>query len=68
MKISQYRFESELDSLINAAYSASTSESARSFLIRAKNKIYAYDNIPNYLVDQYISKIESAARKLKVNV
>ena len=68
MKISQYRFESELDSLINAAYSANTPESAKSFLIQAKNKIYAYDNIPDNLIDQYIRKIESAARNLNVIV
>lgn len=68
MKISQYRFESELESLINAAYSANSSESAKSFLIQAKNKIYAYDNIPDNLAKQYIRKIEMAAQDLNVVV
>lgn len=68
MKISKYRFESELDALITAAYSAKNSEMARRFLIQAKNKINGYDDIPDQLVKLYMNKVESAANDLDVSI
>ena len=68
MKISKYRFESELDALITAAYSAPNAELARRFLIEAKNKINGYDDIPDQLVKLYMDKVESAAKDLDVSI
>lgn len=64
MKISIWEFENELDSLINAALSASSKETARRYLIQADNKIDGYDNIPYSLQSEYRRKIQEAERKL----
>ena len=64
MKISQWRFESELDSLINAALEASSKETARRYLIQAENKIDGYSDIDYKLQRQYWDKIRDAERKL----
>ncbi|WP_293970364.1 hypothetical protein [uncultured Ruminococcus sp.] len=64
MKISVSRFEEELNSLINAALSASSIETAKGYLKQADNKINAYDNIPYSLQETYRRKILDAERKL----
>ncbi len=64
MKISKWEFEKELDSLINAALSASNKETARRYLIQAENKIDGYDNIPYDLKKEYRDKIENARYQL----
>ena len=64
MKISKWEFEKELDSLINAALSASSKETARRYLLQADNKIDGYDNIPYDLQREYRRKIQEAERKL----
>lgn len=64
MEISKYRFEEELDSLIRAAFSTSSKDSAEAFLNKAENKIYAYDNIPSDLKRLYLQKVEDAKDEL----
>lgn len=64
MKISQWKFENELNSLINAAISASSKETARRYLLEADNKIDGYDNIPYDLQKEYRMRIQEAERKL----
>lgn len=64
MKISKWEFEQELDSLINAALSASSKETARRYLIEADNKIDGYSNIPYDLKNEYRNKIQDAEREL----
>lgn len=64
MRISKWEFEQELDSLINAALSVSSKETARDFLLKAKHKINGYDNIPDDLQREYRQKIQEAEQKL----
>ena len=53
MKISVSKFEKELSSLINAALSTSSIETAKGYLKQADNKINAYDNTPYNLQETY---------------
>ena len=66
MKISKWKFENEIDTLIVAAKSASNKETARSFLQQAYNKVDGYSNIPYELQQKYREKIAFAEQELGV--
>lgn len=68
MKVSKWEFEKELESLLDAAESTGSRETAKQYLIQAKNKIYGYDNIPISLQDTYITKIEKTAYRLGIEI
>lgn len=68
MRISKWEFEKELEALLNAALSAGNRETARRFLIEAKNKIYGYDDIPVSWRDTYLTEIEKTAYRLGIEI
>ena len=66
--ISKKQFEQELETLILAARSTNNAETARSYLKLALNKIYGYDNIPDYLINEYKEKIYDTADSLGISL
>lgn len=63
MKISQGKFEQEMDILIDAALMASSEKTAKQLLNQADNKIDGYD-IPENLQNEYRMKVEKARQQL----
>lgn len=67
MKISRTKLEEEMNSLLNAAKSTNSRNTALGYLQEAKNKIYGYD-IPSSLEREYLSKIEDVADDLGLSL
>lgn len=68
MKISSYKFEEELRSLLNAAKSAGSRSTAEGFLKQAKSKADGYYNIPDNLRRQYCREVEDVAEELGISL
>lgn len=68
MKISVYRFEEELRSLLDAAKSAGSRSTAEGLLKQAKSKADGYDNIPENLRRQYRNEVEDVAEELGISI
>ncbi len=68
MKISKYKFEEEMQSLLNAARSTSNKNTAIGYLKEAKGKIYGYYDIPASLQQQYLDEIENVAYELGIDL
>lgn len=68
MDISKRKFEEELESLLNAARSASSKSTAEGYLKEAWSKADGYDDIPNSLKRQYKSMVENVADELDIDI
>ena len=68
MKISKYKFEEEMQSLLNAAKSAGNVDTARGYLKEAKSKMDGYYNITSSLKQQYLREIEDVADELGISI
>ena len=66
MRISEWELEKEIDILISAAMSSGSNESARRFLIKAENKLYGYDDIPDSVMQRMKDKINMARKELNI--
>jgi hypothetical protein len=66
MKITQWEFENEFESLLNAAQSTDNKETARRFLIQAENKIGGYDDIPWSSKQEYVRRVDEVRRELGI--
>lgn len=68
MEISRWKFEQELDALLEAAKSARSKRTAEGFLKEAWSKTDAYYNIPDDLVKSYKRKVEDLADELGIEL
>lgn len=68
MEVPRWKFEQELDALLEAARSAGNKSTARAYLKEAWSKTDAYYNIPDSLVGLYKRKVEDLADELDIDL
>lgn len=68
MKIPKWKFEEELESLLNAASSAKNKNTAKGYLQKAWSKADGYCNISSSLASAYKRKVEDIADELHITL
>lgn len=68
MKVPQWKFEEELESLLNAARSTNNKDTARGYLNEAWSKADRYCNVSPDLSYKYKRMVEDVAEELEINI